>query len=116
MNSLWREGTGTAREVTSVLNELGREPLSSKTVLTCLTRLESKGLVAHSKEGRTFRFYPILSRRDVVARHIEREVNQLLEVFGELVVTVFVRCTGSSPEYGNTLRRLMEANDEGSDS
>jgi predicted transcriptional regulator len=64
MTGLWTRSSGTANELTSMINRHKSEPLSHKTILTCLTRLERKGLVFHTKESRSFRFFPALSAQE----------------------------------------------------
>ena len=49
---LWSKGEATAAEVTEALRS--RRTLAATTVATMLTRLEKKGVVAHSVAGRTF--------------------------------------------------------------
>lgn len=65
MNALWAADQPlTARDVQDALAERG---LATTTVLTVLTRLERKGLVARAKEGRSHRYRPTASREDHIA-------------------------------------------------
>jgi BlaI family transcriptional regulator, penicillinase repressor len=60
MNALWDAGAATVEEV------IDRVPAAPKpahnTVLTLLRILEKKGYVAHRREGRAFRFRPLVDR------------------------------------------------------
>lgn len=60
MDVLWREGKGT---VATVVGALAPPPLSYSTVLTTLRTLEQKGYIAHQEDGRAFRYYPVVERR-----------------------------------------------------
>jgi predicted transcriptional regulator len=90
MKGLWSRSSGTANELTRMINCHKPEPLSHKTILTCLTRLERKGLVFHTKESRSFRFFPALSAEETAAKFIGEEVTEILNRFGDLAVAVFV--------------------------
>lgn len=65
MDALWNGATAlTARDLQDAL--AGRE-LAATTVLTVLSRLERKGLVARTKDGRAHRYRPTATREDHVA-------------------------------------------------
>jgi BlaI family penicillinase repressor len=57
MKLLWTRGGLTAREITDELS--AREGLAHSTIQTLLRKLEAKGAVRHSLEGRVFVFSPI---------------------------------------------------------
>ena len=60
MNALWAAGAATVEEV---IQRVEAEPKPAhNTVLTLLRILEKKGYVAHRREGRAFRFRPLLDR------------------------------------------------------
>ncbi len=65
MDVLWAAPAGsTARDVVDALPE---RDLAATTVLTVLSRLERKGLVARDRHGRAHRYRPVGSREDHVA-------------------------------------------------
>src|SRR5665213_2573029 len=108
LQSLWTHRSGTANEITSIINREKSRPLSPKTILTCLTRLEGKGLVAHSKESRSFRFYPAMSEQQTLAKLVGDQLERLLDRFGDLTVAVFVERIGEDPHRLSRLRELLE--------
>jgi BlaI family penicillinase repressor len=63
----------------SITSEAVREKLAKKlkesTVRTVLKRLEDKGYVIHTVEGRTFHFRPAQKRSAVAAKAVQRIVN-----------------------------------------
>ena len=67
MQVLWNRPDATAREITDALNHGAKssEQLAHSTVQTLLRQLEAKGVVAHSVEGRVFRFRATTEERDV---------------------------------------------------
>ena len=74
MQSLWRRGHAIVAEVQSDLS--ADRPLAYTTVATMLTKMERKGLVSHTREGRTFIYRPLVDEervsRSMVADLAER--------------------------------------------
>lgn len=71
MQLVWDKGEITAEQVRE---ELTRSPKES-TVRTVLRRLEDKGFVTHSVDGRTFVFRAAEARQEVAARAVKRIVD-----------------------------------------
>lgn len=65
---VWRLEMATAEQVRNAL----QRPLKESTVRTVLRRLEEKGYLAHSVEGRTFLFRAAQSRRRAAAKAVKR--------------------------------------------
>jgi BlaI family penicillinase repressor len=84
MQSLWKLGRATAREVTDDLNEI--EPIAHSTVQTLLRTLEEKRAITHEVEGRTFVFVPLVEEdkykqtatRDLLNRVFGSDVRSLV--------------------------------------
>jgi BlaI family penicillinase repressor len=68
MQLVWRHAPITAEMVRDRLNR----PLKESTVRTVLRRLEDKGFVSHSTEGRTYVFRPVDDRQSVAAKAVRR--------------------------------------------
>lgn len=60
---LWRRGTAAVAEVHKDLEE--ERGLAPTTIATMLVKLEKKGVVAHSREGRRFLYRAIVSEGEV---------------------------------------------------
>lgn len=71
MQLVWNKGEVTAEQVRE---ELARRPKES-TVRTVLRRLEDKGYVTHSVNGRTFVFRAVQARPQVAARAVKRIID-----------------------------------------
>jgi|SRR5580658_3840475 predicted transcriptional regulator len=112
MDLLWAGLPQTAIEMTSSVNAKKSHPISAKTVLTCLTRLEGKGLVAHHKEGRSYRFYATHTADETMAKYIGDEISQILTRFGDLAVAVLLDRLAQDPARLKHLRTLLEVEDE----
>jgi predicted transcriptional regulator len=103
MAVLWRSGTPLpVREVASALNARRPEPLAYTTVMTVMTRLAGKGLLARSRSGRRFVYTPI------VADTAEIAVQGVLERFGDAALARFVERAELDPALRERLRRLAE--------
>ncbi len=68
MQLVWRHGPVTAEAVRARLNR----PLKESTVRTVLRRLEDKGYITHTVEGRTFHFRAAEKRGTVAAKAVQQ--------------------------------------------
>jgi len=94
MQLVWARGTITAEQVRE---ELAR-PLKESTVRTVLRRLEDKGYVTHTVEGRTYHFVAAEARGAVAAKAVQRIVDWFCN--GSL---------GSADRHGGQCRTRPEA-------
>ena len=83
---VWRLGTATAEQVRGGL----KRPLKESTVRTVLRRLEEKGHLAHTVEGRTFVFRAAESRGRAAAKAVKRIADWFCEGSVAEVVTGLV--------------------------
>ena len=72
LDCLWECSPQTVMQLVSQLSE--RVGWAKSTTITILRRMEEKGIISYTEQGRTKVFSPALSREDVVAR----ETNSLL--------------------------------------
>ncbi len=68
---LWDQGPSSVRDVHRQLL-LSRDDLAYNTVQTLLRLMESKRLVTHHSEGRTFIYTPRFTREESAARFLDR--------------------------------------------
>jgi predicted transcriptional regulator len=91
-------GAGSAEAVNA-----GRgSPLAYTTVLTVMTRLAGKNILARSRSGRGYAYTP------VAADTAEITVRGVLDEFGEAALARFVEQVELEPRLRARLRRLME--------
>ena len=64
MNVLWSQSPVTAEDVRSTLSSKSR-PVKDSTVRTILRRLEDKGYVKHTVDGRTYIYSPTIESQNV---------------------------------------------------
>lgn len=86
MNILWDEGSATVKEARKVVGE--DTPYTS--VLSIFQTLEQKGHVRHEREGRAYRYYPLVEREEAGRRALSYVLDRLYqgkpeELLGTLV-------------------------------
>ena len=104
---VWRLGRSTVRQVLDLLPE-GRG-LDFKTVQTYLRRLEAKGYLQSSQEGRTKVYSPRVQPRHVIGQVMDDVVERL---FGGEVVHLFQHLIHDRGLSDDELRRLRELIDQ----
>jgi len=77
MRVLWERGRSTAEQVRVAL--AGREPLKDSTVRTVLRRLEEKGYLTHTTEGRTYVYAPRVDSRNVAAAAVRGIIDRFCD-------------------------------------
>ena len=68
MNVVWQRAVVTADDVRTSLAKTRK--LKDSTIRTILKRLEEKGFVAHTVEGRTFRYSPKVAPQNVATNAV----------------------------------------------
>ena len=74
LDHVWRNGPCSAESCREAL--LPQLPLKDSTIRTVLRRLEEKGYVAHTVEGRTFLYQAAERPTNVAARAVQQIVNR----------------------------------------
>lgn len=100
LKTLWALGEANVKEVREMLAP--RRPLAYTTVMTVLERLVKKGGVTRRKVGRSFVYFPVLSRE-----HLRRlAVKELLDSFfdgSSDALMHYLRTGGASPSETETI-------------
>ena len=77
MQVVWRRPSVTAEDVRTELG--GRRPLKDSTVRTILRRLEAKGYVKHTTEGRTYVYSPKVASQSVATDAVRTIVDHFCD-------------------------------------
>lgn len=102
MNVLWRNEDGlTVREVLERVNAGRAQPLAYTTVMTVLSRLHDKQIVAREPVGRGFRY------RANVADEAEIAVRDVVREYGEAAIAGFVDEVRADPKLLARLHNLL---------
>jgi predicted transcriptional regulator len=103
MAVLWHAGRPMAvRDVARAVNAGRGAPLAYTTVLTVMTRLAGKNILARTRSGRDYMYTPVAADTADIA------VRGVLEEFGDAALARFVERVELDPRLGARLRRLME--------
>ncbi len=78
MKALWRIEAGTVSQVQEQMRN--QKPLAYTTVMTMLDRLTRKGIVKRSKQGRRYRYAPVMHKDDALELALDRLVH---DFFGD---------------------------------
>ena len=106
LTALWASGGSTLGELTEALRpETG---WSRNTVLTYLTRMEGKGLVAIRKESSPHVYRAALSREDCQARERESFLRRVYRGAAGDLVAAFLKESPISSREREELRRLLD--------
>ena len=82
MVHLWHVGPATVGEVRDALNAGAKRQLAYTTVMTILVRLDEKGYVSRTREGRLFRYTAAFAEDDLGAQIGRRDLRRLIERHG----------------------------------
>ena len=77
MNVVWERQTATADDVRSALAK--SRQLKDSTIRTILRRLEEKGFVEHTVEGRTFRYTPKVAPQNVATSAVRGIIDRFCD-------------------------------------
>ena len=69
---LWEYGSKSVSDVHKLLRPAEGRQQAVNTVQTLIRIMETKGLVTHTLEGRTFIYEPMFSREETAARFLDR--------------------------------------------
>ena len=105
MSILWRVGSGTVNEVRDQLHD----ELAYTTVLWVLQTLEEKGFVRHEKQGRAYRYFPVMEQQEAGGSALTRIVDKVFHGSAAMLLAQLVS-ERSLPE--SELRRMRELLDE----
>ncbi|CAG1008521.1 Penicillinase repressor [Phycisphaerales bacterium] len=107
MRALWEGGPQTVRDVMNRLHERGRN-VAYTTVLTFLTRLEQKGVVASDKRDTAYVYRARISRQSVTASRIKTLVDQLYDGAAAPVLLHLIEHERFTPQEIAQLRKLIQ--------
>jgi predicted transcriptional regulator len=108
MNVVWERGEATVRDVCQAL----RRPAAYTTVLTMMRILESKGLLKHRAEGRTFVYRAAVPRSQVQRSMLLELRDALFAGSTSMLINTLVSGAGMSEDEREELRKMLESLEE----
>ncbi len=108
---LWEHGEASVREV---YEEMSRSaPIVQNTVQAFLRTMESKGLVRHRVEGRTFMYKPLLKRDQANKKLMSRVLQRVFDgAIDQLVQSAFAVRKPTDDELQRLERMIKNAKNE----
>src|ERR1700754_2661287 len=91
MEEMWGRPEATVRDVQEALNARAEKTRAYTTLLTVMTRLDSKGMLVRRRAGRLDVYAPRMSRDDYLEARAEAQVAALVDDFGDLALAPFAR-------------------------
>jgi predicted transcriptional regulator len=108
MEEVWRRDLATVREIMDALNR-GPKERAYTTIMTIMVRLDKKGLLTRTRQGKTDIYSTVLSREAYREARAKAEVDALVKEFGDLALAHFSEHVGKSdPERVSRLRELRD--------
>lgn len=109
MNKIWEKGEMvTIPDMVTILNEEGEE-WAYQTVATFLRRLEAKGVLSSTKQGKKLFYFPLISREQYEKREAKGFINSK---FGGSLKNFLVAFSDSDTIDDNEIRDLRAWLDE----
>jgi BlaI family penicillinase repressor len=106
MEIVWERGEVTANEVRRVLART--RDVARNTVRTLLERMEAKGWLKHSAEGRTFLYTAARPRQDTVGQKVRELVETVCGGSPETLVAALLDYRGLRPDELQRIRQLLD--------
>lgn len=104
MSVLWEKGSGTVAEVRDALDA----DVGYTTVLKLLQILEDKGAVRHTKEGRAYRYIPVVEQGQAGGHAVGRVFNKIFHGSAELLLAALVDQRPLSQEEIQRMRKILD--------
>ncbi len=111
MSVLWRDGSGTVAEVRDAMGD----DAGYTTVLKMLQILEEKGAVKHEREGRAYRYFPLVESTRAGGRALARIVNKIFHGSAELLLATLVEDREFTDEEIERMRSVLDRAERGRD-
>jgi predicted transcriptional regulator len=109
MATVWRHPGVSGVDATDLINKKRDVPLSHRTILTVLSRLDAKGYLTHVVDGRTYLYMAVVPEGEFVAWHAERAVKALLERYGDdTAISGLVGAAATDPAMLERLDDLLD--------
>jgi len=106
MRVLWSKGALTSNEVVKELT--GSTKWKPKTIKTLITRLMNKGAIKFKKEGRKYRYYPVISEAECVGAQRRSFVRRVYGGTMKPMLAAFLEDANLSSEDIIELKKILD--------
>lgn len=106
MEIVWNQGRVTANEVRRILSQT--RVVARNTVRTLLERMEAKGWLEHTEEGRTFLYSAARPKHDSIGQKVREIVETVCGGSPETLVSALLDYRGLQPDELQRIRQLLD--------
>lgn len=107
MEEVWDRGEVSVREVMEAVNRGAPKQRAYTTYMTVLARLEGKGMLERSRNGKTDFYRPLYMRDQYADLRARAEVDSIVDQFGEVALAHIARQMAQlDPERRRALQRI----------
>ncbi len=107
MQVFWAKG---ALLVRGILDEMEEPRPAYNTVSTIVRILEKKGFVAHKAYGKTYEYYPVVSKDDYARRYMDTVLNNFFGGSVSRLVSFFSQNRAISVEETDAILKMLREN------
>ena len=107
MQVLWQKGSAFVNEI---LQDLEEPRPAYNTVSTVLRVLQNKGFVAYNSYGKTYQYYPLVTKVSYTNRFMDRVVDNFFSGSVKAMVSFFTKKEKMSVQEIDELIKLLEEN------
>jgi predicted transcriptional regulator len=111
----WQQPPGelTVRQALEAIKLNRHAPIAYTTVMTVMSHLADKGLFTRRLEGKTYYYRVVRTKEEFIARSAARQVERLVESFGDLALAQFAdQLASANPELLARLAAELERRGE----
>ncbi len=108
MEEIWRLGREVnVRVVMDALNARAEKQRKYTTIMTIMSRLDTKGVLSRRREGKTDIYTAVMSREQYLEARAQAQVGALVDEYGDMALMHFAKQMASlDPKRREQLRRL----------
>jgi len=106
MKIIWMNETATANEIIEALDS--EKDWAPKTIKTMLNRLVSKKILGYIKEGRAYKYYPLVSSEETIESETKSFLDKVFDGKFSGLVANFVESNDFDDEEIEELKKILE--------
>lgn len=107
MEVVWERGEVSVRELMEAVNRGTPKQRAYTTYMTVMARLEGKGMLERSRNGKTDFYRPLYTRDQYTDLRARAEVDSIVDEFGEVALAHIARQMARlDPERRSALQRI----------
>jgi predicted transcriptional regulator len=107
MEQMWQQQEASVREVMEEANVEADRPRAYTTYMTIMARLDDKGMLSRTRDGKTDLYRPLFTREEYADLRARAEVESLVDEYGEVALGHFARqMARMDPQRRRALQRL----------